>query len=258
MLVPVLLFIVGLLFLIKGGDWFVDGASALARRFHLPELLIGATVVSIGTTLPEVMVSTMSAVSGHGEIAYGNAIGSVICNSALIAAITIAVRPGKVDPKTLKTPVIFFFIAAAIYCVAAYGFGKFTRPMGFIMLAMFVAYMVANVRQMKNAPAEEHAAPDAFANQLLAAMNDHAAELDEIITTHLKGWTLSRVPRVSLVALRLALAEMLYGDEQKPGVAINEAVELVKKYGAEDDYQFVNGLLGAVARERGETPEPQC
>ena len=156
MLIPVLLFIVGLLFLIKGGDWFVDGASALARRFHLPELLIGATVVSIGTTLPEVMVSTMSALSGHGEIAYGNAIGSAICNAALIAAITIAVRPGKVDPKTLKMPVLFFFAAAAIYCVAAYGFGKFTRPMGFIMLAMFVAYMAANIHQMKNAPAEEH------------------------------------------------------------------------------------------------------
>ena len=156
MLIPVLLFNVGLLFLIKGGDWFVDGASALARRFHLPELLIGATVVSIGTTLPEVMVSTMSALSGHGEIAYGNAIGSVICNAALIAAITIAVRPGKVDPKTLKMPVLFFFAAAAIYCVAAYGFGKFTRPMGFIMLAMFVAYIAANIHQMKNAPAEEH------------------------------------------------------------------------------------------------------
>ena len=156
MLIPVLLFIVGLLFLIKGGDWFVDGASALARRFHLPELLIGATVVSIGTTLPEVMVSTMSALSGHGEIAYGNAIGSVICNAALIAAITIAVRPGKVNPKTLKMPVLFFFAAAAIYCVAAYGFGKFTRPMGFIMLAMFVAYMASNIHQMKNAPAEGH------------------------------------------------------------------------------------------------------
>ncbi len=82
MLIPVLLFIVGFCFSLKGGDWFVDGASALARRFHLPELLIGATVVSIGTTLPEVMVSTMSALSGHGEIAYGNAIGSVICNGA--------------------------------------------------------------------------------------------------------------------------------------------------------------------------------
>ena len=156
MLIPVLLFIIGLLFLIKGGDWFVDGASALARRFHLPELLIGATVVSIGTTLPEVMVSTMSALSGHGEIAYGNAIGSVICNAALIAAITIAVRPGRVDPKTLKTPVAFFFAAAAIYCIAAYVFGKFTRVMGVIMLAMFVAYMIVNVLQMKNAPAEVH------------------------------------------------------------------------------------------------------
>ena len=157
MLVPVLLFIVGLLFLIKGGDWFVDGASSLARRFHLPELLIGATVVSIGTTLPEVMVSTMSALSGHGEIAYGNAIGSVICNAALIAAITIAVRPGKVDPKTLRTPVAFFFAAAAIYCFAAYVMGRFTRVMGLVMLAMFVAYMVVNVKQMKNAPAEEPA-----------------------------------------------------------------------------------------------------
>ena len=153
MLLSVLLFLVGLLCLIKGGDWFVEGASALARRFHLPELLIGATVVSIGTTLPEVMVSTMSAVSGHGEIAYGNAIGSVICNAALIAAITIAVRPGPVDPKTLRTPVAFFFAAAAIYCVAAYGFGKFTRPMGLVMLALFVAYMAANVAQMKKAPA---------------------------------------------------------------------------------------------------------
>ena len=160
MLIPVLLFIVGLLFLIKGGDWFVDGASALARRFHLPELLIGATVVSIGTTLPEVMVSTMSALSGHGEIAYGNAIGSVICNAALIAAITIAVRPGKVDPKTLKTPVAFFFAAAAIYCIAAYVFGKFTRVMGIIMLAMFAAYMVVNVLQMKNAPAGEQEASE--------------------------------------------------------------------------------------------------
>ena len=153
MLLSVLLFLVGLLCLIKGGDWFVEGASALARRFHLPELLIGATVVSIGTTLPEVMVSTMSAVSGHGEIAYGNAIGSVICNAALIAAITIAVRPGPVDPKTLRTPVAFFFAAAAIYCVAAYGFGKFTRPMGLVMLALFVAYMAANVARMKRAPA---------------------------------------------------------------------------------------------------------
>ena len=128
MLVPVILFIIGLVCLIKGGDWFVDGAVNIAHRFHLPELLIGATVVSIGTTLPEVMVSTTSALEGHGEIAYGNAIGSVICNAALIAAITIAVRPGKVDPKTLRVPVLFFFAAAALYAGVAYTTGYFSRP----------------------------------------------------------------------------------------------------------------------------------
>lgn len=91
---------------------------------------------------------------------------------------------------------------------------------------------------------------DAFAAQLLQAMNQHAEEIDETITAHLKGWTLNRLPRVSLTAMRLALAEMLYGSEQKPAVAINEAVELVKKYGDENDYQFVNGLLGTVVREQ--------
>ena len=108
MITPIILFLVGLVLLIKGGDWFVDGATGIAHKFHVPDLLIGATVVSIGTTLPEVMVSATSAVNGHGEIAYGNAIGSIICNTALIAAISIAVKPSRVDKKTLTIPVIFF------------------------------------------------------------------------------------------------------------------------------------------------------
>ena len=176
MLKPILLFIVGLVCLIKGGDWFVDGASALARKFRLPELLIGATVVSIGTTLPEVMVSTMSALGGHGEIAYGNAIGSVICNTALIAAITIAVKPGPVDPKTLRVPVAFFYIAAAIYCIAAYMMGRFTRVMGLIMLTVFVIYMIVNVRSMKSgAGAEASAASGAGAGEGTATAASAAA-----------------------------------------------------------------------------------
>ena len=159
MLVPVLLFAVGLVFLIKGGDWFVDGATGIARRFGLPELLIGATVVSIGTTLPEVMVSTTSALSGHGEIAYGNAIGSVICNTALIAAITVAVRPGRGDPKSLRLPVAFFFTAAAIYAGVAYTTGNFSRSTGLIMLGMFFAYMAATVAQMKSHSSAARPAP---------------------------------------------------------------------------------------------------
>lgn len=141
MTVPVLLFLVGLLLLVKGGDWFVDGAVGIAQRFRVPELLIGATIVSIGTTLPEVMVSATSALGGHGEIAYGNAIGSIICNTALIAAITIAISPAPVNRASFGVPVLFFFIAAAIYLYRAYTIGTFTRLVGVELLGIFVLYM---------------------------------------------------------------------------------------------------------------------
>ena len=154
MLIPVLLFALGLVLLIKGGDWFVDGATGIAERFHVPEIIIGATVVSIGTTLPEVMVSATSALTGHGEIAYGNAIGSIICNTALIAALTVAIRPGPVDTKALKTPVLFFFGSAAIYVINAYVTGYFGRPLGILLLAIFVVYLVVTVRQGFKNPVE--------------------------------------------------------------------------------------------------------
>ena len=151
MLVSVLLFAVGLVLLIKGGDWFVDGATGIAKRFNLPDIVVGATVVSIGTTLPEVMVSTTGALQGSGAMAYGNAIGSIICNTALIAAISITCNPGPVNVRSMKTPVIFFFLSAAIYCLAAYGMGTFPRWLGFVMLAVFVVYMILTVRNgMKN------------------------------------------------------------------------------------------------------------
>ena len=103
---------------------------------------------------------------------------------------------------------------------------------------------------------EEHPV-DAFSRLLLNAYYDHSAEVDDEIRAHLRNWTMERLPRVSLTVLRLGLAEMLYGDEKKPGVVINEAVELTKKYGADEDYQFVNGLLGTVAREQGLDAEPE-
>ena len=149
------LLIFGFILLIKGGDWFVDAATGIAKRFHLPELLIGATVVSIGTTLPEVMTSAIGAASGSGAMAYGNAIGSIICNTSLIAAITIAIKPGKADKKSLIFPVCFFFGAAAFYALNAYIFGKFDLWMGLVLLAGFVVYMIINVLNMKKNPVEE-------------------------------------------------------------------------------------------------------
>ena len=144
-------FVIGLVLLIKGGDWFVDGATGIAKRFNLPDIVVGATVVSIGTTLPEVMVSTTGALAGSGAMAYGNAIGSIICNTALIAAISITCNPGPVNTKSMKTPAIFFFASAGLYCLASYVLGTFPRWMGFVMLAIFVCYMLLTVRNgLKN------------------------------------------------------------------------------------------------------------
>ncbi len=158
MLIPILLFAVGLVLLIKGGDWFVDGATGIAHRFHIPEILIGATVVSIGTTLPEVMVSATGAMQGSGAMAYGNAIGSIICNTSLVAALTVAIRPSGVDRKPLRFPVLFFFCVAIVYAVVAYFFGEFTRVAGLILLGGFLFYMTVLVMQalkeMRPKPAE--------------------------------------------------------------------------------------------------------
>ncbi len=176
----ILLFAVGLLLLIKGGDWFVDSASGIARRFKLPELLIGATVVSIGTTLPEVMVSAQGAASGSGAMAYGNAIGSIICNTALIAALTMAIRPGKVERKSMILPVCFFFGAAVFYSVIAYVFGTFSRWVGIVLLIGFVLYMVLTVLSMKKAPKDD--AP------ILDAPNTDKAEKEEAFEE--KGFSL--------------------------------------------------------------------
>ena len=154
MFTAVLLFLIGFVLLIKGGDWFVDGATGIAHRFHLPEILIGATVVSIGTTLPEVMVSAQAALQHNSGISYGNAIGSIICNTSLIAALTIAIKPAGVKRDTLRLPVAAFFLAAAFYCSISYTTGVFQRWHGILLLVMFVVYMFISVAQMKKQPEE--------------------------------------------------------------------------------------------------------
>ena len=145
-MITILLFCVGLLFLIKGGDIFVDSSVIIAKRFHIPELLIGATIVSIGTTLPEVMVSATGALQGNGAIAYGNAIGSIICNTSLILAITITFAPSIIDKKDLYLPSVFFLIASIFYAIISYATGYFSRIVGIILLSMFVVYITIQAR----------------------------------------------------------------------------------------------------------------
>ena len=214
MIIPVLLFVVGLVLLIKGGDWFVDGASGIAHKFHIPELLIGATVVSIGTTLPEVMVSATSAAQGLGAMAYGNAIGSIICNTSLIAALTIAIRPSEADKKSLRFPVAFFFGAAAFYAFVSYSFGKFSRWAGIVLLLGFVAYMTVLVlqafKEMKSRDTEINV------DVVVDALDDEVSEeqqstLGDSLGFIIVGAALIFAQVVSIISLGVAEAGFLSG-----------------------------------------------
>lgn len=89
-----------------------------------------------------------------------------------------------------------------------------------------------------------------YITTVVNGVKEHEAEIEDIISAHLKkGWSLSRISKVSAAVLKLAVYEMKYVEDVPPKVAINEAVELVKKYGAEEDPAFVNGVLGAVFKE---------
>lgn len=218
----IILFVIGVLLLIKGGDWFVDSSVGIAKRFKVPEIIIGATVVSIGTTLPEVMVSATAAINNNGAIAYGNAIGSIICNTALIAAITIAIRPAPVNKKAIVTPIIFFFLSAAIYIVAAYMFGRFDRWLGIVMLLVFAVYMTFTIRNGFKNPVEAHDdEDDASANSSIvkdiillivsAALIAFGADMLEASSVSLA--TMAGIPTevigVTIVALCTSLPELV-------------------------------------------------
>ena len=215
------LFAVGLVLLIKGGDWFVDNATAIAKRFRVPEIIIGATIVSVGTTLPEVMVSATAAINNNGAIAYGNAIGSIICNTALIAALTIAIRPAPVNRKAITMPVLFFFLSAAIYLVAAYGFGRFDRWLGLVMLTVFALYMTLTIRQGFQNPIADDSHTDAPVDGSLflnVAVLVGSAALVAIGADMLEGSSVSlatmagiptEVVGVTIVALCTSLPELV-------------------------------------------------
>ena len=95
-----ILIVIGFFLLIKGADYLVDGAVGIAKRFHISEIVIGLTIVSIGTSMPELIVSITSAIDGYPDMAVGNVIGSNICNLMLILGIAALIKPVKFQKQT--------------------------------------------------------------------------------------------------------------------------------------------------------------
>ncbi len=147
MIATIGLFVLGLVLICLGGDRLVDAAVAIARRLKIPEIVVGATIVSLGTTLPEILVSTTAAFQGSASISVGNALGSIICNTALIAGMTQLISPAKkVARSSILWRVLLFFGVIVVMLVTGRLTGQFQRPLGVALLLCFVFYAFMNIK----------------------------------------------------------------------------------------------------------------
>lgn len=142
------LFVLGLIILIKGGDWFVDAAVWIASITGMPSILIGATVVSFATTLPEVFVSAIATIEGSQEVAIGNAIGSLNTNIGLIVAISSILMPSKIEKESFVPKALLMFFSTILAFIFSLN-RVITIFEGFILLSVLGIYLYLTIRQVK-------------------------------------------------------------------------------------------------------------
>lgn len=167
-------FIVGLVLIIKGGDWFVDSASWIAEVLGVPKFVIGATIVSIATTLPEMIVSVAATAKGNVEMAAGNAIGSVTANTAMIMGLFIVCMPFAVKRREFAPKATMMFAAAVALILGCIFTEKFQHEFikgennwyyslstvgTIVLVVIFIAFFIENFVSMKNAETQIEPSP---------------------------------------------------------------------------------------------------
>ncbi len=169
------LLIVGFVLLIKGADFFVDGSAALAKRFRVPGVIIGLTIVALGTSAPELAVSTSAALKGSNEIALSNVIGSNIFNLLMVLGICAMICPLPIDKVIMKRdfPIsilitVLILVWVRIPCLAggslgtakmADNVGEVSRILGILLLLLFILYIYLLIRSARKNPMEEDDTP---------------------------------------------------------------------------------------------------
>ena len=230
-----LLFAIGIVLIVKGGDWFVDGAVWVAEVTKIPKFIIGATVISLATTLPEIIVSTIAAVEGHQILtggvgnylaasqdkvgmAIGNGIGSVICNTAMILAISIIFMPLAVKTKEFA-PKALLLVAAVVALFLLSRGGSFSTFGAVVLLLIFALYIFENIRSAKGGKAEQAAEQPDKKSVLLNLLRVVAGAAGIVIGSQLlvdngskiaASWGVSQaIIGVTIVAIGTSLPELV-------------------------------------------------
>ena len=158
LLLAVILLVLGFVMLIKGADWFVDGAAGIAARFGIPQLVIGLTIVAMGTSAPEAAVSITAATTGNAGITIGNVIGSNILNVLLILGVTAAITTVAVQKSTVKIEMPFMHIITIVLAVLGFTGGQIVLWEGIVLWGFFLVYLGYLFNMAKKGNAEEEVA----------------------------------------------------------------------------------------------------
>ena len=145
---PIFLFAIGVILVVKGGDFFVDAASWIAERSGIPKIIIGATIVSLATTMPELLVSVMAALEGKVDMSIGNAVGSVTANIGLIMALSLICMPGVIRRSNYLIKSILMIAAAALVTVCGIT-GAVSLPISVVLMVVFAVFMWENIHAVQ-------------------------------------------------------------------------------------------------------------
>ena len=146
----IIVLVVGFAMLIKGADWFVEGASKVASKLGIPQLVIGLTIVALGTSAPEAAVSISAALKGSAEITIGNVLGSNIMNVLVILGLTAIIRTIIVQKSTIRYELPFVFLITLLLAILGLADGQITRIEGGILWVLLIVYLLYLLRMAKS------------------------------------------------------------------------------------------------------------
>lgn len=149
MVLSIIFIIIGFALLIKGADFLVDGASNVAKKFHIPEIIIGLTIVSMGTSMPELFVSATSALNGSADMAIGNIVGSNICNLLLILGLSAFIKPVIFQRETRLIEIPICLIVTIIFTIFCNTDGTISKVEGIILIVLFLLFIIYTIIMSK-------------------------------------------------------------------------------------------------------------